>query len=126
VVKQLNMSGPLAGKIDVANIGFMGHSMGGGGTLIAANKVGNMIQAAIPTQPYAPGGRFPDITCPTLIIAAENDNVATVASNALPHYTSIPNTTKRSSWRARAGITTSPPTNSKTTSRSTRATPSRS
>jgi dienelactone hydrolase len=95
VVKQLNTAGTLAGKIDVANIGFMGHSMGGGGTLIAADEVGDMIQAAIPTQPYAPGGSFPGVTCPILIIAAENDAVATTASNAFTHYNSIPESTKK-------------------------------
>jgi len=95
VVKQLNMSGTLAGKIDVANIGFMGHSMGGGGTLIAADEVGDMIQAAIPTQPYAPGGSFGGITCPILIIAAEDDGVAVTSSNAYTHYNSIPDTTNK-------------------------------
>jgi triacylglycerol lipase len=95
VVKSLNTSGPLAGKIDVNNIGFMGHSMGGGGTLIAADEVGDQIQAAIPTQPYAPGASFPGVTCPILIIAAENDGVAVTASNAYTHYESIPETTKK-------------------------------
>jgi triacylglycerol lipase len=95
VIKQLNTSGPLAGKIDTAHIGFMGQSMGGGGTLIASNKLGNQIQAAIPMQPYAPNVRFPNITVPTLIIAAERDTVAQVSSNAFVHYNSIPATTKK-------------------------------
>jgi triacylglycerol lipase len=91
----LNTTGPLAGKLDTDNVGFMGQSMGGGGTLIAANEIGDMIQAAIPMQPYAPGVRFPNITAPTLIIAAERDNVAGVSSNAFTHYNSIPATTKK-------------------------------
>jgi dienelactone hydrolase len=95
VIKNLNTSGPLANKIDTAHIGFMGQSMGGGGTLIAANKLGNQIQAAIPMQPYAPNVRFPNITVPTLIIAAERDTVAAVSSNAFVHYNSIPATTKK-------------------------------
>jgi triacylglycerol lipase len=95
VVDSLNASGTLAGKIDVANVGFMGHSMGGGGTLIAADEVGDRIQAAIPTQPYAPGASFPGVTCPILIIAAENDGVAVTSSNAFTHYGSIPDTTKK-------------------------------
>jgi predicted dienelactone hydrolase len=95
VIKNLNNSGPLANKIDTAHIGFMGHSMGGGGTLIAANKLGSQIQAAIPTQPYAPNVRFPNVTCPVLIIGAERDTVAAVSSNAFAHYNSIPATTKK-------------------------------
>jgi triacylglycerol lipase len=95
VVKTLNTSGTLMGKIDVDNIGFMGHSMGGGGTLIAADEVGDMIQAAIPTQPYAPGASFPGVSCPILLIAAEDDAVATTSSNAFTHYNSIPDTTKK-------------------------------
>jgi predicted dienelactone hydrolase len=91
----LNASGPLAGKLDTAHVGFMGQSMGGGGTLIAANEVGNDIQAAIPMEPYAPGASFPKITAPTLIIAAELDSVAGVSSNAFAHYNSIPATTKK-------------------------------
>jgi len=95
VVKSLNTSGTLAGKIDVENIGFMGHSMGGGGTLIAADEVGDMIQAAIPMQPYALGASFPGVTCPILIIAADGDSVATTSSHAFTHYNSIPDTTKK-------------------------------
>lgn len=91
----LNQSGPLAGKIDIDNVGFMGQSMGGGGTLIAANEVGDDIQAAIPMEPYAPGVSFPNITVPTLIIAAELDTVAAVSSNAFAHYNSIPNSTTK-------------------------------
>ena len=75
----LNASGPLAGKLDTAHVGFMGQSMGGGGTLIAANEVGDDIQAAIPMEPYAPGVSFPKITAPTLIIAAELDSVEAVS-----------------------------------------------
>jgi triacylglycerol lipase len=91
----LNTSGPLAGKIDTAAVGFMGHSMGGGGTLIATNQVGNDIQAAIPLQPYEPGSRFANIVAPTLFIAAERDNVAAVAGNAFTHYNSIPASTTK-------------------------------
>jgi len=95
VIKQLNTSGPLANKIDTAHIGIMGQSMGGGGTLIAANKLGNQVQAAIPMEPYAPNMRFANITTPTLIIAAQNDTIAAVSSNAYVHYNSIPATTKK-------------------------------
>lgn len=91
----LNESGPLAGKLDTANVGFMGQSMGGGGTLIAANDVGDEIQAAIPMEPYAPGASFPAITTPTLIIAAELDTVAGVSQNAYAHYNSIPDSTTK-------------------------------
>jgi dienelactone hydrolase len=86
---------PLQGKLAADRVCLTGQSMGGGGTLHAASELGNMIRCAVPLQPYEPGTRFSRITAPTLIIAAEADTVAGVASNARVHYDSIPASTEK-------------------------------
>ena len=87
--------GPLNGRIDVNKMAIMGHSMGGGGTLIAANAHSDEIQAAIPFTPWQPEGVFDQITVPTLVIAGAADRIAPVAAHGWPHYQSIPFTTTR-------------------------------
>lgn len=86
---------PLSGLIDVNKLAIMGHSMGGGGTLLAANSHSNEIQAAIPFTPWQPEGIFDGITVPTLVIAGATDSIAPVAAHAWPHYQSIPKSTTR-------------------------------
>ena len=79
----------LRGKIDTQRMAIMGHSMGGGGTLLAANAHSAELKAAIPFTPWQPAGDFGGVTVPTLVIAAENDSVATVNDHAWPHYQSL-------------------------------------
>lgn len=86
---------PLLGRIDVGKMAIMGHSMGGGGTLIAANEHGDEIQAAIPFTPWQPDGDFGNITVPTLVMAGSNDRTANADSHAWPHFQSIPETTTK-------------------------------
>jgi triacylglycerol lipase len=86
---------PLSGRIDVGKMAIMGHSMGGGGTLIAAHNYPNEIQAAIPFTPWQPDGDFDQIIVPTLVIAGSADRVAEVADHAWPHYQSIPESTTK-------------------------------
>ena len=86
---------PLRGRVDAGKMAIMGHSMGGGGTLIAANEQGDEIQAAIPFTPYQPEGVFDRITAPTLIIAGSADRVTPVADHAWPHFLSIPESTTK-------------------------------
>ncbi|HKU41719.1 MAG TPA: hypothetical protein VJR89_26360 [Polyangiales bacterium] len=86
---------PLLGKLATDRICVTGHSMGGGGSLFAANKLGNMIRCAVPMQPWQTGGSFPMITAPTMIIGAASDTTASVSSHASQHYASIPNTTEK-------------------------------
>lgn len=81
---------PLQGKIATDRLGVTGHSMGGGGTLWAANSLGTQIKAALPLQPWQPGQSFNRIAVPTLFIAAQNDTIAGNASNSYTHYRSIP------------------------------------
>jgi len=86
---------PLMGRIDAGKMAIMGHSMGGGGTLIAANEHGEEIQAAIPFTPWEPGGPFDNITVPTLIIAGSADRIAGVDDHAWRHFQSIPESTTK-------------------------------
>ena len=43
-------------------------------------------------EPWQPGGSFPMISAPTLIVGAASDTIAAVSSNAQGHYDSIPAT----------------------------------
>ena len=82
---------PLQGKVATDRLCISGHSMGGGGTLLAANTLGNRIKCAVPLQPWQPGGTFPRVAAPTLFVVAQRDALAT-PSMVLGHYRSIPNT----------------------------------
>ncbi len=84
---------PLSGRIDTEKMAIMGHSMGGGGVLIAANEYPTEIQAAIPFTPWQPAGDFGQVIAPTLVMAGSADRVAGVADHAWPHYQSIPEST---------------------------------
>ncbi|GJM13476.1 MAG: hypothetical protein DHS20C12_18790 [Pseudohongiella sp.] len=84
------MGGTLRGKIINENMAIMGHSMGGGGTLIAANANSSELKAAIPFTPWQPDGDFGAVAVPTLVIAGEVDTIAPVDVHALPHFQSLP------------------------------------
>ncbi|MFF0200797.1 alpha/beta hydrolase family protein [Streptomyces sp. NPDC005017] len=81
-------------RIDSTRLGVMGHSMGGGGTLEAA-KSRPSLQAAIPLTPWNLDKTWPEVTTPTLIVGADGDTVAPVASHAEPFYGSLPSGTDR-------------------------------
>jgi dienelactone hydrolase len=83
------MGGMLRGKILVDRMAVMGHSMGGGGTLLAANAHSEQLKAAIPFTPWLPDGNFGSVTVPTLVIAGEIDRIAASAEHAWPHYQSL-------------------------------------
>ena len=86
---------PLFGRLDTGRMSIMGHSMGGGGTLLAANAHSDELSAAIPFTSWQPEGNFSSITIPTLVIAGEADGIAAVAEHAWPHYQSIPSGTEK-------------------------------
>jgi predicted dienelactone hydrolase len=81
-------------RVDATRLGVMGHSMGGGGSLEAA-KTRPSLQAAIPLTPWNLDKTWPEITTPTLIVGADGDSVAPVASHSEPFYTSLPSGTDR-------------------------------
>jgi len=77
------------GRVDVTRLAVAGHSMGGGGTLEAANTR-PVLQAAIPLTAWHTTKSWSNVRVPTLVIGAENDSVAPVNSHSIPFYTSIP------------------------------------
>lgn len=81
-------------RIDPERLGVMGHSMGGGGSLIAADE-DSRIDAAVPLQPWSLGSRFTGMEAATMIIGAQNDAIAGVGSHSEPFYESIPNSTPK-------------------------------
>jgi predicted dienelactone hydrolase len=87
-------SSPAVSRIDRNRLAVAGHSMGGGGTLSAANRR-PALQAAIPLAPWHTTKSWPGITVPTLIIGGEADTVAPVAQHSELFYTSIPSTTEK-------------------------------
>jgi alpha-beta hydrolase superfamily lysophospholipase len=78
-------------RIDANRLGLAGHSMGGGGTLMAARD-NPTVKAAVPLTPWSQTKSFSTVRVPTLIVGSENDTVASVASHSIPFYTSLPST----------------------------------
>jgi predicted dienelactone hydrolase len=78
-------------RIDSTRLAVMGHSMGGGGTLEAAADRPSL-QAAIPLTGWDTRKSFSTNQVPTLVVGAENDSVAPVASHSIPFYTSLSST----------------------------------
>jgi len=75
-------------RVDANRLGVAGHSMGGGGTLMAARD-NPTLKAAVPMTPWSQTKSFSTVRVPTLIVGAENDSVAPVASHSIPFYTSL-------------------------------------
>lgn len=94
---------PLQGKIDANKMAVMGHSMGGGGTLLAANENSDQLRAAIALTPWLPNANFSDVSVPTLVIAGEADRVAPMAVHAWPHYQTLPTTIPRGYMEIKGG-----------------------
>lgn len=82
-------SSPAASRIDRTRLAVAGHSMGGGGTLAAANTR-PALQAAVPLAPWNQTKNWPNLRVPTLIVGGESDTVAPVAQHSEPFYNSIP------------------------------------
>lgn len=86
---------PIRGKILNERMAVMGHSMGGGGSLLAAGANGDQLQAIIPFNPWLPDGDLATLQVPTLMIAGEDDRIAAVADHAWPLFQSLPDATPR-------------------------------
>jgi predicted dienelactone hydrolase len=87
----LTQSSSVRARIDSSRLGVMGHSMGGGGTLEAA-KSRPSLQAAIPLTGWNLDTTWPEIKTPTLIVGADGDTIAPVATHSEPFYASLPST----------------------------------
>ncbi|MEU6944826.1 dienelactone hydrolase family protein [Streptomyces sp. NPDC046316] len=85
----LTQRSSVRGRVDASRLGVMGHSMGGGGTLEAA-KSRPSLKAAIPLTGWNTDKTWPEISTPTLVVGADGDTVASVASHSEPFYESLP------------------------------------
>lgn len=81
-------TGPVAGKVDTNRRAVTGHSMGGGGTLIALRQNASL-RAGVGLAPWNGDASFAAIRSPAGIIAGSADNVAPLDTHALPSYNSI-------------------------------------
>jgi predicted dienelactone hydrolase len=75
-------------RIDGTRLAVMGHSMGGGGTLRAA-ETRPSLQAAIPLAPWHTNRDWQNVRVPTLIFGADNDLIAGVGTHAEPFYQNL-------------------------------------
>ncbi|MEO5875958.1 MAG: alpha/beta hydrolase [Streptosporangiaceae bacterium] len=78
-------------RVDPNRLAVMGHSMGGGGTLRAADKRPSL-RAAIPLAPWHFAQDWSKVKVPTLVIASDNDFIAPPASHAAVFYDSLTST----------------------------------
>jgi predicted dienelactone hydrolase len=85
----LVQSSSVRSRVDSSRLAVAGHSMGGGGTLVAADANPNL-QAAIPLQPWHSDKTWQGVDVPTMIIGAQNDTIASVTTHSEPFYNSIP------------------------------------
>lgn len=76
-------------RIDPDRMAVMGHSMGGGGSLRAAQRNSDL-QAAIPLQGWHTNKNWSGVSVPTLVIGAQRDSTASVSSHSIPFYNSLP------------------------------------
>ena len=81
---------PFASVTDVTRRAVSGHSMGGGGTLSAANA-DPTLKAAVPLAPWHTTKNFSRVDVPTLIVACEKDTIATNKQHSDVFYASLAN-----------------------------------
>jgi dienelactone hydrolase len=63
-------------RVDRTRLGVIGHSMGGGGAISAAERRPSL-KAAVPLAPYSPSQNLATDQVPTMIISGQNDTVVT-------------------------------------------------
>jgi dienelactone hydrolase len=85
---------PYAAVLDASRRAVMGHSMGGGGSLVAA-EADPTLKAAVPITPWYPSSNFSDVRVPTLIVACEKDIIAGNNTHSHAFYASLPATLPR-------------------------------
>ncbi|MFE3663751.1 dienelactone hydrolase family protein [Streptomyces sp. NPDC059164] len=76
-------------RVDAGRLGVMGHSMGGGGSLEAA-KSRPSLKAAIPLTGWNIDKTWPELRTPTLVVGADGDTIAPVATHSELFYESMP------------------------------------
>jgi predicted dienelactone hydrolase len=82
-------SGPVAGKVDSSRRAVTGHSMGGGGTLLALRQ-STALRAGVGLTPWSSAVRnFSAIRSPAAIVGGSSDTIAPVGSHSITFYNSI-------------------------------------
>lgn len=92
---------PLLGKLDTSKVALMGHSMGGGAALQAANEMNDTVDAVIPLSLYCCeagqsfSGDFSSLSVPSLLFASSEDTVAPPEGHARTLFDSIGGSTAK-------------------------------
>jgi len=84
-----NSNATVKSRIDPSRLAVGGHSMGGGGSLIAAQDHPSL-KGAFPLTPWNTSAKFSGVSVPTMIIGADGDAVAPVVLQARPFYAGLP------------------------------------
>jgi dienelactone hydrolase len=92
--------GPVEGQMALDRFAVMGWSMGGGGTLIAANTHPEL-RAAVGLAAWSPGAQFNDNEVPTLLLAGSADPLAGGQSGGF--FDSIPESTPKMLFEVAGG-----------------------
>ncbi|QWF83282.1 alpha/beta hydrolase family protein [Amycolatopsis sp. CA-230715] len=87
-LKFLAEKSPAKDRIDKSRLAVMGISMGGGGTLEAAER-DPALKAAIPIVPWDIGRSFSGVRTPTLVVAGQGDIIAPTPMHAKAFYDSL-------------------------------------
>lgn len=82
------MTSPYSGVIDVNRQAVMGHSMGGGGALSAANA-NSALKAVVALAPWHPTKTWSTLQVPTLVLADQEDSIAPNDTHSIPFYQSF-------------------------------------
>jgi len=94
-------------RIDTSRLAVAGHSMGGGGALIAARD-NPTLKASYPLTPWNSSTSFSTVRVPTMIVGADGDTIAPVATHARPFYASLPSATSKAYGELNNGTHFSP------------------
>ena len=96
-----NSASPINNKVNESQIAIMGHSLGGGASLRAAEELGDDIKAVIPLTPYCCElgqsfeGDLSGVSTPTLIIATAEDTIAPPETHSRLLYDAINSSTDK-------------------------------
>ena len=84
----VSKSSTVRDRVDPNRLAVMGHSMGGGGSLWAAQNRPSL-KAAVPLAPWEGDTTWESVKVPTMIIGGQSDTTAPVTSMSIPMYTSM-------------------------------------
>jgi dienelactone hydrolase len=72
----LTQQSPVRDRVDPNRLAVVGHSMGGGGAISAAERRPSL-KAAVPLAPFSPSQNLSSDTVPTMVMGGQNDTVVT-------------------------------------------------